>query len=120
MLISRRGLIGGLLGLVAAPAVVRVESLMRVARVPSRFWVQGCDAYGNPVTEALGAEFGMAPAEFAMRDALMFTRLLTGRLVMATVRDVNDNVIHQAPLNQPRFVLAGDQVHLREMKIRIT
>jgi len=72
-MISRRGLITGLAGLVAAPAIVRVESLMKVRALdpplylawnladPARtetaaYLVTGWDAYGRQRVERV--EFG--------------------------------------------------------------
>ncbi len=45
-MISRRGIIGGLVGIIAAPSIVRFASLMPVKAIPKP-WMDLVDAYGN-------------------------------------------------------------------------
>lgn len=59
--LSRRGLLGGFIGLVAAPAIVRASSLMTIKPIrdpismlwPNGQWflVKGLDQFGRPMEE---------------------------------------------------------------------
>ena len=82
MLLSRRGIIGGLVGLVAAPAVVKFDSLMRVRKVPTflggRNYLALFGPDGNEITE-----WGRMPIEFdelGKSKEVIFTSVRTGQI----------------------------------------
>lgn len=75
---NRRGFLTGVAGLLAAPAIVRVSSLMPVSVVPTvakcspilrapfvgDVMITGWDAYGNTITEYIN----MAPSDTRVRS----------------------------------------------------
>jgi hypothetical protein len=66
-MITRRGVISGLISLFAAPAIVRADSLMKIS--PQRYaTVWGVDRFGNVVKYALFRP--MSVMEFGASDAI--------------------------------------------------
>ncbi len=69
--LSRRGLIGGLVGIIAAPAIVRIDSLMPVRRIPlflrdTLLWGDKLTWKRVPLPFSPLTEGGPLPPTFAM------------------------------------------------------
>ena len=120
MLLSRRGIIGGLVGLVAAPAVVKFDSLMRVSRVPTFLGGKNYLALFGPDGKEI-VDFGRMPVEFdefGRSKEVIFTALRTGHVDHA--RLWVDGFPYHTPLQFDRGIkhlISGDILKVTDIRI---